>query len=75
MNAQSIIWVIRSLFMPAVTRKARKPKDYKSAALIQQLETAEPSSERLRRLVKKHPAPQQWYDEAGVARVKSKRKR
>jgi hypothetical protein len=59
--------------MAAATRKARKPGS--SAALIRKMESAPPSSERLSQLVKKHPAPQQWYDEAGATAVKPRRKR
>ena len=34
--------------------------------LVRRVEAAGPAGEKLRQLVKKHPAPQQWYDEEHV---------
>ena len=46
--------------LPAKTLD-QKPSE---AELIAQMEQAGPSRAKLRRLVKKHPAPQEWYDQA-----------
>jgi hypothetical protein len=35
--------------------------------LARRVEAAGPAGERLRQLVKKHPVPQQWYDEEGAS--------
>jgi hypothetical protein len=48
----------------ARTKSPRKPKrPSANDRLIEMMERMAPSKQRLRRLVKKHPAPQRWYDE------------
>ncbi len=43
-----------------VTRSKKRPQ---KQTRIRRMEAAGPSGEKLRQLVKRHPAPQQWYDE------------
>jgi hypothetical protein len=61
--------------MPVVARKSRKSAKGRRESLIRQMEAAGPTGEKLRRLVKKHPAPQQWYDEDGAGAKSPKSKR
>jgi len=49
--------------MAIALRKPRKRKPSK-AELIAQMEKEALSPAQLRRLVKKYPAPQEWYDQA-----------
>jgi hypothetical protein len=55
--------------MATAPRKARKSSKAGRAWLIRQMESAGPKGEALGRLVKKHPAPQQWYDEDNAGAV------
>jgi hypothetical protein len=49
--------------MATIARKRRKSRRTSRSSLIEQMEAAAPSGDKLRRLVKRHPAPQEWYDE------------
>jgi hypothetical protein len=49
--------------MASAIPKPRKPRKTAQDTAVDRMEFAGPSGEELRRLVKKHPAPQQWYDE------------
>lgn len=60
--------------MAGVARKTRKPPQVDEAARIEQMEKAGPRADQLRQLVKKFPAPLQWYDEVKPIR-KPKRRR
>jgi hypothetical protein len=61
--------------MPVVVRKSRKSSKGRRESLIRRMETAGPTGEKLRRLVRKHPAPQQWYDEDAAEAKTPKLKR
>ena len=56
--------------MAGVARRLRKATKVEEAA-IERMEKAGPRGEALRQLVRKHRAPQQWYDE-DVNNVKPK---
>lgn len=61
--------------MAAVSRKARKAAELDEAALVEQMEKAGPRGEQLRQLVRKHPAPQEWYDQdAHIAKTPKRRR-
>lgn len=58
--------------MATVLRKSRKRKQT-NAALIERMEKSAPTLAKLRRLARKYPAPQAWYDQADhTARPKRK---
>jgi hypothetical protein len=61
--------------MAAGVRKPKKTKAEDEAEVIARMEAAGPSDERLRELVRKHPAPQQWFYENGSPAAKIKRNR
>ncbi len=49
--------------MPVKTSRQKRPARKTEAQLRRELERALPSKETLRRLAKKYPPPQKWYDE------------
>lgn len=48
--------------MAAVVRKTQKPTKRKRVTIADMEKMALPAA-KLRRLAKKHPAPQEWYDQ------------
>jgi hypothetical protein len=62
--------------MATLLRKAVKSADKsRRQTAIERMEAAAPSGEKLRQLVKKNSAPQQWYDEDETSVKAAKRKR
>jgi hypothetical protein len=47
--------------MSTIAKNKKRPQ---KPGLTRRVEAAGPAGEKLRQLVKKHPAPQQWYEES-----------